>query len=78
MDKLAYKSLVTPKEAVRLSEYRSIKDIYIAVEIAKEYKATGIVQELTWVFGTIWNAGRMQGIREERAKRANIERNGRQ
>lgn len=70
MDKLAYKSLVTPKEAVRLSEYRSIKDIYIAVEIAKEYKATGIVQDLTWVFGTIWNAGRIQGIREERAKRS--------
>lgn len=68
MDKLAYKSPVTPKEAVRLSEYRSIKDIYIAVEIAKEYKATGIVQELTWVFGTIWNAGRIQDIREERKK----------
>lgn len=69
-DKLAYDNLVSPQEAVRLAEYRSIKDIYIAVDIAKEYKDKGIVQELTWLFGTIWNAGRIQGIREERARRS--------
>jgi hypothetical protein len=70
MDKLEFKSLVTAQEAVRVSKYRGLKDIYIANEIAEEYKTSGDVMELIFLFGTIWNAGRIQGIREERAKRS--------
>lgn len=78
MDKLEFKSLVTAQEAVKVSKHRGLKDIYIATEIAEEYKTSGDVMELIFLYGTIWNAGRIQGIREERAKRANIERNSRQ
>lgn len=74
-DKAAFDNLVNPKEAVRLAEYRTIKDIYIATDIAMEYKKSGIVPELTWLFGTIWNAGRIQGIREERSKRKSDNKN---
>ena len=68
MDRLEYESLVTPEEEIKLAGFRGIKDIYIANEIAEAYKILGDVKELTWLFGAIWNAGRMQGVREERKK----------
>ena len=73
IDKLAYKSLVTPEEAIRLSDYRTIKDIEIAKEIESVYQKSRVnfkyeLWEQVRLLGIIWNAGRMQGVREERAK----------
>lgn len=74
-DKRAVNILISSSEAVKLSEFRTIEDIYIATDIATEYQKSGIVQEMTWLYGTIWNAGRIQGIREERSKRKSDNKN---
>lgn len=70
-DRFAYISLVTPAEAVKLTGYRTIKDSKIAVEVAEEYGRTGDLKEsFAGLLGAVWNAGRIQGIREERARRS--------
>lgn len=78
-DRYAFESLVTPAEAVKLTVHRTLKDTRIAVAVAEEYRRTGDIKgSIAGLLGAVWNAGRIQGIREERAKRANIERNSRQ
>lgn len=78
-DRYAFESLVTPAEAVKLTGHRTLKDTRIAVAVAEEYRRTGDIKgSIAGLLGAVWNAGRIQGIREERAKRANIERNSRQ
>lgn len=68
------KSLVTPEEAILLADHRGISDMFICDEILNIYNAT-IAKESNalwckmWLLATIWNAGRVQGIREERKKR---------
>lgn len=70
-DRYAYESLVTPAEAVLLSQFRTLKDIYIAEAISKEFERTGDIKgSFGGLLGTVWNAGRIQGIREERAKKS--------
>lgn len=69
VDKLAFESLVTPAEAVELAMFRTYKDVRIASEVATEHNRLLDVDSTAWVMGAIWNAGRIQGIREERAKR---------
>ena len=69
IDKLAFESLVTPAEAVKLAMFRTYKDVCIASEVATEYNRLLDADSTAWLMGVIWNAGRMQGIREERAKR---------
>lgn len=70
IDKLDYESLVTPEEAFVLSDYRTIKDVYIVNEIAEACKRTDEEKHYrTFLLAVIWNAGRVQGIREERQKK---------
>lgn len=80
-DRLAVKSLITPQKAVALSPFRSVQDMNISNDIAEEFYKTkspdcrafvpnAFLFEYLQMLGTIWNAGRIQGIREERKKRA--------
>lgn len=75
IDKLKVTPLVSPAEAVRLAKLRTIEDIYIALDIAKAVDKSPMVicepAEWRYLFSiaTVWNAGRIQGIREERARR---------
>lgn len=68
---------ITAKDAVRLSKYLTCDVVVFAREIANEYiKAPRYLNDPEWdratLFATIWNAGRVQGIREERTKRRGI------
>lgn len=70
------KQLVTAQEAVELVEYRTILDFEICEQIsAAHFKKTAAQPKngSTWnymtLLATIWNAGRVQGIREERRKK---------
>lgn len=62
--------MITPQEAVKFAGERTIDDMYIAVKIANEFRDT---QPTRWnnmkILAAVWNAGRVQGIREERRKR---------
>ena len=74
MEKLNYGLLISPEEAVTLSRERTISDIRIAEAIEKIHIAEySNDDDVRWVYltllSTIWNAGRVQGIREERQKR---------
>ena len=75
-DKLDYKLLISTAEALELVQFRTLKDSYIAQDIYNEYKKTETKEySLAWVLGIIWNAGRIQGIREERSKRKSDNKN---
>lgn len=60
--------LITPEEAYRIFWKTSFLTMTRAMEIAdycEQHNDTSIVS----ILGCIWNAGRVQGIREERQKR---------
>lgn len=77
-DRYDFDALVTSSEALQLAEHRGVKDMDICMNIIKAFdKKYNPVrdEDLQWycqaVFATVWNAGRVQGIREERRKKAN-------
>lgn len=66
--------LITAKEAVALSEHNTIEPIYIAKDIADEWekvkgKDNSYFRYLR-LLATLYEAGRIQGKREERRKRS--------
>ena len=71
--------LVTAEEAVAISNKAgTVEECFIAVEIAEEWwrQMPPIMREShdvlfirSTLYATLWTAGRLQGIREERAKR---------
>lgn len=69
--------LITPAEAIRLSQTRTIADFDIVrvltAEFEKDLTAEDVrINQQYYTFlllSTIWNAGRVQGIREERKKK---------
>ena len=67
--------LVTPEEAVKLSlAFSGVDTAAIAMEIAKEYyRCTPDIKDglfkLGFLYSTLYEAGRLQGIREERRRR---------
>ena len=80
IDKLEHENLVPPELAVKLGNFCTVQHIEICEEISEEYcrkypdrlKATtkgDFFFDLACLMSTIWNAGRVQGIREERKKR---------
>lgn len=77
-------SLVTPQEAVKLAKQRTIGDFDIVREIYNEFVSSlsekQIKEENLYysicLWETIWNAGRVQGIREERKRRRKVAENG--
>ena len=66
------KKLVTPEEAITLFDMASCMTVYIAADIARAFadaKARcGRQMSVFALYGCIWNAGRIQGIREERRR----------
>lgn len=66
------KKLVTPEEAITLFDMASCTTVYIAAEIARaftdEEARCGRQASVYALCGCIWNAGRIQGIREERRR----------
>lgn len=69
--------LITPEEAIRLSKMRTISDFFIVKDITAKFEngltAEEIEQDQQYysmlLLVAIWNAGRVQGIREERKKK---------
>ncbi len=69
--------LITPAEAIKLGNMRTISDFSIVQDITAEFQSGLSADEIeaneqyyTWVLlVAIWNAGRVQGIREERKKK---------
>ena len=66
--------LVTPIEAVKLTHYRTIEDFVIVENIENAfsehsgYNKSDVIWYYRCLLATIYNAGRIQGIREERLK----------
>ena len=73
-DRLDYKILITPQEAIILVERRPVEDVYICTEIEREFdKRNGQLESAlrhALLMTAIWNGGRIQGIREERRRKA--------
>lgn len=67
---------LTPQEAVRLDNFRTIADLHIIKPIQdefyrqnKKYYHTDHIFFCSALLMTIWNAGRIEGIRAERKRR---------
>lgn len=69
--------LITPAEAIRLSQTRTISDFDIVKDLTAEFEKDLTAEDVKinqqyytfLLLATIWNAGRVQGIREERKKK---------
>lgn len=68
--------LITAEEAVELNKIAgTVDEMEIATEVFRE--SANMVKDLPYGYAfacrlaTVWSAGRIQGIREERAKRKN-------
>ena len=69
-----------PQEAVRLGGLRNVEDIKIVEKIYEAYYAENyenIARSPNWytfyLLAVCWNAGRLEGVRMERARRKKIE-----
>ena len=72
--------LITPEEAANLFQEQPLEWCNVALDIASHYwgMVKNSVDELSgglYIMGVILNAGRIQGIREERAKHKQWNRN---
>lgn len=66
--------LIAPAEAIELFKYAGIREMYIAKDLYDFYRAQrGRDSDILWdtmsLLSFIYDTGRVQGIREERAKR---------
>ncbi len=67
------KSLITPIEAIEIMQYTPCEELHIVTDIVKEYGTNSeyYVEGKTYsmfLYALLYTAGRIQGIREERAK----------
>lgn len=74
MKKKQEAELMNNKEAVRLFEYATLGDLLRAKELYRSWREINKnEQDLNYVFvsalGFIYNTGRLQGIKDERAKK---------
>ena len=65
---------ITPQEAVKLFEYSKVGEIHIATRLYDAYTQSHYPKEdllcgFLTLLSFIYDTGRVQGIREERAKR---------
>ncbi len=72
--KALIQQLVAPDEAMELFKYAGIREIYIAKDLYDFYRAQkGRHSDSLWdmmsLLSFIYDTGRVQGMREERAKR---------
>lgn len=70
---------LTPQEAVRLGKFRTIADLHIIDPIQnefynqnKEMYKNDRIPFYSFLLMTIWNAGKIEGIRAERRRRKQI------
>ena len=76
-------NLVTPEEAIKLSNVGTVEHMRIAAKIAQESISHEVndlrsmdeeIRDFKWtqlkVWATVWNAGRIAGIRSERMKKS--------
>lgn len=69
--------LITPKEAIKLSKLLGFDIFHIVNDIATEFDSTIPADDKEkddtyyslLLLATVWNAGRIHGIREERKKK---------
>ena len=66
--------LIAPAEAIELFKYAGIREMYIAKDLYDFYRAQrGRDSDILWdtmsLLSFIYDTGRVQGMREERAKR---------
>lgn len=68
--------LITPEEALDLFKHSTMEEIYRAKDLCDAYKESDLYKDsdVRWRFfnllSFIYGAGRIQGIREERAKKS--------
>lgn len=72
--KKRFKSLVSAEEAIELVKHRDVSDIDIVLDVVKAHKEKESLSKIPdktglFLMMDIWNAGRIQGMREVRAKR---------
>lgn len=72
--KAPIQQLITPAEAMELFKYAGVCEMYIAKDLHDFYRAQrGKHSDSLWdmisLLSFIYNTGRVQGMREERAKR---------
>lgn len=72
--KAPIQQLITPAEAMELFEYAGVCEMYIAKDLhdfyrAKRGKDSDSLWDMISLLSFIYDTGRVQGIREERAKR---------
>ena len=68
------KSFITPDEALRLFKYAKTEEMERCVELYNTYAETRLIKsKVSWdlmsLLSFVYDTGRVQGIREERAKR---------
>lgn len=71
--KYSPQELITPEEAIALFEYGTIAEMYTAKALFDIYRQRhGVDADRLWdtmrVLAFVYDTGRIQGIREERAK----------
>lgn len=68
--------MITPKEALALFKYSTLEEVYRSMDLYDAYKESNPYEdsdfqcELFRLLSFIYGAGRVQGIREERAKKS--------
>ena len=73
--KTPHKELISPQEALKLFEHSTTEEIIRAKDLCDAYKNADrtVSSDIYWNFlqllSFVYGAGRIQGIREERAKR---------
>lgn len=72
--KAPIQQLVAPDEAMELFKYAGIREIYIAKDLYDFYRAkrernSDSLWDMMSLLSFIYDTGRVQGMREERAKR---------
>lgn len=72
--KAPIQQLITPAEAMELFKYASVWEMYIAKDLydfygAKRERNSDSLWDMMSLLSFIYDTGRVQGMREERAKR---------
>lgn len=57
------------EEILKLKSIATYSDVLFGREIAKEIGFNDITEDMLYILGCIYKYGKIQGIREERAKR---------
>lgn len=69
----SFTKMISPEEAIKLFRYAKTTEIYIVNELFNFYREQKVYRnsqiDLLYLLSFIYDTGRVNGIREERAKR---------